>query len=139
MKISARNQLKGTISNIQEGAVNGIVTIDLHDTKIKADITMDAIRDLGLKVGEPAYAIVKASSVMFATDEIKGISARNQLRGKIVEVKEGAVNGHVAIELPCGCKVKGSITNEAIDQLGLKVGGEAVAIIKATEVMVGVE
>lgn len=139
MKISARNQLKGTISNIQEGAVNGIVTIDLHDTKVKADITMDAIRDLGLKVGEPACAIVKASSVMFATNEIRGISARNQLRGKVVEVKEGAVNGHVAIELPCGCKVKGSITNEAIDQLGLKVGGEAVAIIKATEVMVGVE
>lgn len=139
MKISARNQLKGTISNIQEGAVNGIVTIDLHDTKVKADITMDAIRDLCLKVGEPACAIVKASSVMFADSEIKGISARNQLRGKVVEVKEGAVNGHVAIELPCGCKVKGSITNEAIDQLGLKVGGEAVAIIKATEVMVGVE
>ena len=139
MKISARNQLKGTISNIQEGAVNGIVTIDLHDTKVKADITMDAIRDLGLKVGGEAAAIVKASSVMFATEEIKGISARNQLRGKIVEVKEGAVNGHVAIELPCGCKVKGSITNEAIESLGLKVGGEAVAIIKATEVMVGVE
>ena len=139
MKISARNQLKGTISNIQEGAVNGIVTIDLHDAKVKADITMDAIRDLGLKVGGDAIAIIKASSVMFATDEIKGISARNQLRGKIVEVKEGAVNGHVAIELPCGCKVKGSITNEAIESLGLKVGGEAVAIIKATEVMVGVE
>lgn len=139
MKISARNQLKGTISNIQEGAVNGIVTIDLHGALVKADITMDAIRDLGLKVGEPACAIVKASSVMFATDEIRGISARNQLRGKVVEVKEGAVNGHVAIELPCGCKVKGSITNEAIDQLGLKVDGEAVAIIKATEVMVGVE
>ena len=139
MKISARNQLKGIVSNIQEGAVNGIVTIDLHDAKVKADITMDAIRDLGLKVGGDAIAIIKASSVMFATDEIKGISARNQLRGKIVEVKEGAVNGHVAIELPCGCKVKGSITNEAIEQLGLKEGGQAVAIIKATEVMVGVE
>lgn len=139
MKISARNQLKGTISNIQEGAVNGIVTIDLDGSMIKADITMEAIRDLGLKVGEAAYAIVKASSVMFATEEIKGISARNQLRGKVVEVKEGAVNGHVAIELPCGCKVKGSITNEAIESLGLKQGEEAVAIIKATEVMVGVE
>lgn len=139
MKISARNQLKGTISNIQEGAVNGVVTIDLHDAKVKADITMDAIRDLGLKVGQEAFAIIKASSVMFATDEIKGISARNQLRGKIVEVKEGAVNGRIAIELPCGCKVKGSITNEAINQLGFKEGGEAVAIVKATEVMVGID
>lgn len=139
MKISARNQLKGTISSIQEGAVNGVVTIDLDGNKVKADITMEAIRDLGLKVGEPAFAIIKASSVMFADSEIKGISARNQLRGTVVEVKEGAVNGHVAIELPCGCKVKGSITNEAIEDLGLKVGGQAVAIVKATEVMVGVE
>lgn len=139
MKISARNQLKGTISNIQEGAVNGVVTIELQDTKIKADITMDAIRDLGLEVGKPAFAIIKASSVMFATDEIKGISARNQIRGKVVAVKEGAVNGHVTIELPSGSKVKGSITNEAIEQLGIKEGGQAVAIVKATDVMVGVE
>lgn len=67
------------------------------------------------------------------------ISARNQLRGRVIQVTEGAVNGHVTIELSCGCKVKGSITNEAIEQLGLKEGREAVAIIKATEVMVGIE
>lgn len=139
MKLSARNQLKGTIKNIQEGAVNGVVTICLGGSKVKADITMEAIRDLGLKEGMEAYAVIKASSVMFATDEIRGISARNQLRGKIVEVKEGAVNGHVAIELENGDKVKGSITNEAIRDLGFAVGGEAVAVIKATEVMVGVE
>lgn len=68
MKISARNQLKGTISNIQEGAVSGIVTIDLHDTKVKADITMDAIRDLGLKVGGEAVAIIKATEVMVGVE-----------------------------------------------------------------------
>ena len=68
MKLSARNQLKGTISNIQEGAVNGVVTIDLHDTKVKADITMDAIRDLGFKVGEPAFAIIKATEVMVGVE-----------------------------------------------------------------------
>lgn len=139
MKISARNQLKGTIKNVQEGAVNGVVTICLGGNKVKADITMEAIKDLGLAEGKEAYAIIKASSVMFATDEIKGISARNQLRGKVVQVKEGAVNGHVTIELDNGDKVKGSITNEAIEQLGFKEGGEAVAIVKATEVMVGVE
>lgn len=139
MKISARNMLKGTVSAIQEGAVNGVVTVDLHDTQVKADITMDAIRDLDLEVGKPALVIVKASSVMFATDEIRGISARNQLHGKVVEVNEGAVNGHVAIELPCGRRVKGSITKEAIESLGFKVGGDAVAIIKATDVMIGIE
>lgn len=139
MKISARNQLKGTIKNVQEGAVNGVVTICLGGNKVKADITMDAIKELGLVEGKEAYAIVKASSVMFASDVISGISARNQLKGTVTDIKEGAVNGHVTIELDNGSKVKGSITNEAIEQLGLKVGGQAVAIIKATEVMVGVE
>ena len=68
MKISARNMLKGTVSSIQEGAVNGVVTIDLHDTKVKAGITMEAIRDLGLKVGGQAVAIVKSTDVMVGVE-----------------------------------------------------------------------
>lgn len=68
MKISACNMLKGTVSSIQEGAVNGVVTIDLHDTKVKADITMEAIRDLGLKVGGQAVAIVKSTDVMVGVE-----------------------------------------------------------------------
>ncbi len=140
MRISARNQLKGTIVEVEEGAVNGIVTIEIPcGCKIKASITNAAIHDLGLEVGKEAIAIVKASSVMFATDRIPNISARNQLKGKLVEVEEGAVNGIVAIELRCGYKIKGSITNQAIDQLGLEDGGDAVAVFKASEVMVGVE
>lgn len=139
MKISARNQLQGTIQNIQEGAVNGVVTIGLHDTQIKADITMDAIKSLGLAVGGSAYVIIKASSVMFAKAGISGISARNQIAGKIASVEKGAVNGIVTLEIPCGCKIKGSITNEAIDQLGLSEGADAVAVVKATDVMVAVD
>lgn len=140
MKISARNQLKGMIVEIEEGAVNGIVTIEIPcGCKIKASITNAAIHDLGLEVGKEAIAIIKASSVMFATDRIPNISARNQLKGKLVEVEEGAVNGIVTIELRCGYKIKGSFTNEAIEQLGLEDGGDAVAVFKASEVMVGIE
>ncbi|CVH80147.1 Molybdenum-pterin-binding protein MopA [Coriobacteriaceae bacterium CHKCI002] len=141
MKISARNQLKGTVSAVSEGAVNGIVTIDLGSTQIKADITMEAIKDLGLKEGMDAVAIVKASNVMFATDteRVAGISARNQIAGIVVSVKKGAVNGHVAIETADGARIMGSITNEAIDELGLAEGGKALAIVKATDVIVGVE
>jgi len=70
MKISARNQLKGKVVEIKEGAVNGIVVIDIgNGNKISASITMDSIKGLGLKVGSEAYAIVKASSVMVAVDE----------------------------------------------------------------------
>ena len=141
MKISARNQLKGTVSAVSEGAVNGIVTIDLGSTQIKADITMEAIKDLGLKEGMDAVAIVKASNVMFAagTERVAGISARNQIAGIVASVKKGAVNGHVAIETADGARIMGSITNEAIDELGLAEGGKALAIVKATDVIVGVE
>lgn len=141
MKISARNQLKGTIANVTEGAVNGVVSISLGDATIKANITMEAVEQLGLAEGKEARAIIKASNVMFAVGDepLKNISARNQLPGTIVSIKRGAVNGHVVLELADGNKITGSITNEAIEQLGLAEGGKALAIIKSTDVIVGVE
>lgn len=98
MKISARNQLKGTVVSVAEGAVNGVVAIDLgNNGVVKADITMESIKELGLAVGKEAYAIIKATNVMFAagSQRIAGISARNQLAGTVAKVTEGAVNGHV--------------------------------------------
>ncbi|WP_085830922.1 TOBE domain-containing protein [Collinsella vaginalis] len=141
MKISARNQLKGTITKVTKGAVNGVVAIDLGETTVKADITNEAIESLGLAEGKVAYAIIKATNVMFAAGDqpISGISARNQLIGTVESVKIGAVNGHVRLTLADGGGIMGSITNEAIENLGLKEGGKAVAIVKATDVIVGVE
>ena len=70
MKLSARNQLKGVITDIQEGAVNGIVKIDIGGGNImSATISMNAIQELGLEVGKEAYAVVKATSVMVGIDE----------------------------------------------------------------------
>jgi molybdopterin-binding protein len=66
------------------------------------------------------------------------ISARNQIKGKIVEVKKGATTAHVRIEVANGLVITSSITNEAVEELGLKVGGSASAIIKASDVMVAV-
>ncbi|GHV29021.1 putative molybdenum-pterin-binding protein [Spirochaetia bacterium] len=69
MKISARNQLKGKVVSIKEGTVNGIVVLDIGGgNKVSATISLDAIRELGLKPGEDAYAIIKATSVMIGTD-----------------------------------------------------------------------
>jgi molybdopterin-binding protein len=65
-------------------------------------------------------------------------SARNQLKGKIVEVKKGATTAHVRIDIG-GQIVTASITNESADELKLEKGKTAYAIIKATSVMVGVE
>jgi molybdopterin-binding protein len=66
------------------------------------------------------------------------LSARNQLKGKIVEVKKGATTAHVRIDMG-GQIVTASITNESADELKLGVGQTAYAIIKASSVMVGVE
>jgi len=69
MKISARNQLKGIVTEIKEGAVNGTVLIDIGGgNTITAVITMDSIKNLGLKVGSDACAVIKSSSVMIAVD-----------------------------------------------------------------------
>jgi molybdopterin-binding protein len=70
MKLSARNQLKGKVVGIKEGAVNGIVLLDIGGgNKISATISMDAIKELGLKVGGDACAIIKATSVMIGIDD----------------------------------------------------------------------
>ena len=67
------------------------------------------------------------------------ISARNQLAGTVLSVEKGAVNGVVTIEVAPGVVITSSITNAAIEELGLVEGTKAVAIVKASSVMVGVE
>jgi molybdopterin-binding protein len=67
------------------------------------------------------------------------ISARNQFKGKILEVKKGATTAHVRLEIAPGQVITSSITNEAVDELGLKIGGTAIAIIKASNVMIAVD
>jgi len=66
------------------------------------------------------------------------LSARNQLKGKIVEVKKGATTAHVRIDIG-GQIVTASITNESADELQLAVGKTAYAIVKASSVMIGVD
>jgi len=66
------------------------------------------------------------------------ISARNRLKGRIVEVKKGATTAHVRLDVN-GTTVTASITNEAVDELGLKVGQDAYAIVKASDVMIGLD
>jgi molybdopterin-binding protein len=65
------------------------------------------------------------------------LSARNQIRGRVVDVKKGATTSHVRIDIGGGIVIVSSITNEAVDDLALKPGDEAYAVIKASDVMVG--
>ena len=67
------------------------------------------------------------------------LSARNQLKGRIVEVTKGSTTAHVRIDIGGGVVVTASVTNEAVDELGLRVGEAAHAVIKASDVMVAVD
>ncbi len=67
------------------------------------------------------------------------ISARNQLKGKVVEIKTGAVNAIVVLDIGGGNSISATISMDAVKELGLAEGKEAYAIVKATSVMVGVE
>ncbi|MCC6377193.1 MAG: TOBE domain-containing protein [Burkholderiales bacterium] len=65
------------------------------------------------------------------------LSARNVLAGKVVDVRRGATTSHVKIQIAGGAIVTASITNEAVDELALKAGDTASAIVKASDVIVG--
>lgn len=67
------------------------------------------------------------------------ISARNQIKGTVVEVKKGATTSHVRVDIGNGQIITSSITNEAVDDLGIKAGGRAIVVIKASDVMIAVD
>jgi len=67
------------------------------------------------------------------------ISARNQIRGTVIEVKMGATTSHVRVDIGGGKIVTSSITNEAVDELGIKANDAVTAVIKASDVMIAVD
>jgi molybdopterin-binding protein len=74
--------------------------------------------------------------LLFKEPQMK-LSARNQLKGKILDVTKGATTSHVRVDVGHGVTVTASITNEAVAELGLKQGDDAWAVIKASDVMIG--
>lgn len=139
MSLSARNQLKATISEVKTGAVNSLIVAKLKGGEVvKATVTVDSEKALDLKVGKEVVYIFKASSIIVAKgDDGLKLSATNQLKGKVVSVKEGAVNAEVIIEVAGGDKLCAIITNESENNMALKAGDEVKAIIKASQIIIG--
>jgi molybdate transport system regulatory protein len=140
MKISARNVLAGKVGNVTKGAVNAEVTIALAGGEtVVAIITNHSVDSLGLRAGGSAFAIIKASEVMVGKGvESAKISARNVLAGEVARLEPGAVNSEVEIRLDGGTPVVASITKASANALDLKRGDKVSAIIKASNVLVGV-
>lgn len=140
MKVSARNVFKGTISQLQDGAVNAEVSLTLPGgNQLVAVVTLQSVKSLGLAVGKEAVALVKAPWVMLMTEssDIR-LSARNCLEGTVTSVTDGAVNAEVVLRLDGGAEVYAIVTREAVAELGLAPGVSATAVIKASHIILGV-
>lgn len=136
--ISTRNQLKGKISAVQEGAVNSEIAISIGAHPLTAIITRASAERLGLKAGVEAYALIKASDVMIGSADIAAqISARNAIPGTISRIETGAVNDEVTLDIGDGNSLVAIITRTSAERLGFRVGQNACAIIKAPNVMIG--
>jgi molybdate transport system regulatory protein len=140
MKASARNQFTGIVSDVLIGAVNAEVHVKLKGGQIiVATITKESVETLAIRTGIEVIALVKAPQIIIVTD-FGGyrISARNQLKGTVTQVKSGAVNTEVDIELNGGQQIAATVTNDSIDTLGLRKGQDVTAIFKAGAVILAV-
>jgi molybdate transport system regulatory protein len=140
MKISARNQLRGTVTAVHKGAVNADVLLDLRSgLTIFANITNEAVDDLGLKPGKAATALIKSSFILLSPDAHIRISARNRLPGRITDVIPGAVNSEIKLALAGGTVLNAIVTVETVQDLGLAVGEPCTAFIKSSHVLIAVD
>ncbi|WP_063581303.1 TOBE domain-containing protein [Achromobacter ruhlandii] len=140
LKTSARNKLMGTVMEVRPGAVNDEIRLRIAGGQvITATITRESTQELELAPGKEALALVKASSVIVgAPGAGLRLSARNQLAGTITAVRTGAVNSEILIGLEGGVTLAAIVTNDSAQDLGLGEGAPAVAIFKASSVILGV-
>jgi molybdate transport system regulatory protein len=131
MKTSARNEIKGTITEIKKGQINSEVVLSVGgNTVLKSVITNDSVEEMGLVVGESIYAIIKAPFVMVAKDKPTNISTRNIIETKVCEVKKGIVNGELKLSMG-DQTLTAVITEDSVEDLDFKVGETVYALIKA--------
>ena len=140
MKVSARNFFAGTISAVKKGAVNAEVTVALKGgAPVVAIVTNGSVDNLGLAAGKEASVIIKASSIIIGTDlHDAKVSARNIMCGTISKIIEGPVSAEVDVEIGGGNTISAVITEGSAKNLGLKEGGHACTLFKASSVIIGV-
>lgn len=139
IQTSARNNFIGTVQKVEFTNIGAEITLNIADQfEIISTITRGGAETLGLEKGKRALAFIKASSILIGTD-LKGVklSARNVLRGKVIELCSEQVGAEVGLELDSGHRIAASITAESLERLALSLNQEAYAIFKASSVLLG--
>lgn len=140
MKSSARNVLSGTVETVNYGGVNAEVNILLRGSdSLHAIVTCDSAKELELAPGREVQALIKASWIILTgADDALRTSARNRLCGKIQRIVEGEINAEIVVALLGGSTIAAIITRQSLKDMGLKVGDDVCALIKASHIILGV-
>ncbi len=141
MRISAKNVCYGRVCDIRVDKLLAEVSIELKSGhRIVSIITAESVETLGLVVGEAAYAVIKASSVLVSSDaDWLRFSAGNLLRGRIVSIRTDAVMGEVILDIGGGDTIAATVTAAGALNLNVNEGDDACAIIDASNVIIGIE
>lgn len=133
--VGARNVIKGTVKEIKKGEINGIVKVDVGEgIIISSNCSMESIEELNLAVGKEVQVIIKAMGVLLANEKTN-IGARNQIEGKVFEVKKGDINSIVKLKTDGGLVITANLSSESVEELEIKEGQKTVAIFKAMNVL----
>ena len=135
VRTSARNQFAGKVAALRQSKLSVEVCIALDaQTRIVAGVTRESADTLGLALGTPVLALVKASSVLLARGEVQ-TSARNHLTGTVSRIVAGPIGAEVTLALPAGRSVTAGITRDSLERMALAKGQPASALFKASSVI----
>ncbi|WP_319532262.1 TOBE domain-containing protein [uncultured Cohaesibacter sp.] len=141
MRTSARNVFHGVIESLVEGAVHSEVVLRVSETTdLTVIITNKSAESLELREGLEAFALIKASSpILMLEDDSVRLSARNQIRGTVLSVDPGAVNSEVQLDIGNSKVLTVVITKQSVDSLNITPGIRMCAMVKASQIILGVE
>ena len=139
VKISARNQLKVKVTEIQKDVLESEVYLQLHDKdEFVAVVTNDSLETLNLEAGLEVYALFKANAVVISTDMKLKKSDRNRFIGNVCRISRGNFDAEVVMTLKCGNTICSTMSIDVLDDLGLQNGMEVVAFCKPKSIILGV-
>lgn len=141
MKTSARNVFRCTVTEVRRGEVNSEVIMQLSDSNtLAATLTTESVDDLGIAVDRPVVALVKSSFIMLARGgESLRVSARNRVAGTVIHRADGPVSTEFTLDIGGGKTITSVVTRDGADELDLHEGSEAVALFKASHVILAVD
>jgi molybdate transport system regulatory protein len=139
IKTSATNQLFGTITAIQRGAVNGEVSVELKGGEpVVASLALTELKRLRLSIGGDVVLLINDPEIVILTDpDNTPLSARNCLRGTVIRVQYDGVESEIVINLPSGDSLVATISQVSALALGLSPGISAYAVFKSNAVIIG--